>query len=517
MKKLLSGILLLLCVATTNLRAQERKNESPCFSIKADLNEPMPDSVVVLFFKGIVNGNYGREIIRINKTSSDGTFKFFLSGNQPLSPFTLQFFYNKEVVRKCDIYYAEPSDRIIISVKKGKDNGDHYIGGLIFSGIGTEKYRVGNLLYQIKADISKRLSDHLPDQYVRGKGWKLESPDYYKTIEFKNLLNDLNKYVGNGMKRAQDTLFKYEKQLGKNITNFYHYEFTCYSDFRYWIQQLFKHANTEVSKQMIADFYFSKVIFLRPPMPKSSLFKYAVQYKYQLSIDMMDETNFKTKGKGYPFYVQYNAIKEAKNAALRDNMITNLFKVPGYQKYINNTGSRDSCLNDALGIVKDPELRAVLEHQRLFGKGAKMYDFSFQDTAGNPVTLADLKGKVFIIDFYYYGCAPCASFAKRFEKDVYPEFANNPDFKVLSVNTDQTKESWLKAISSGKFTQPSSINLCTGVAFNHPIFKKYEIQSFPWVLLIDKNGRIAEFNLQAKGTLLIKEMIRTAFNEQVSK
>jgi len=516
MKKLLSGILLLLCFAALEIHAQERKNESPCFSIKADLNEPMPDSVVVLFFKGIVNGNYGREAIRIDRTSKDGTFKFCLSGNQPLSPFTLQFFYNREVVRKCDIYYAEPSDRITISVKKGKDKGDHYIGGLTFSGSGAEKYRVGSLLYQIKADAFKGLLD-LPDQYVKGKGWKLESPDYYKTVEFKKLLNDLHECMSYGMKRAEDTLSKYEKQLGTNITSFYRYEFTCYSYFRHKIQHLFRQANTEDSKQAIADFYFSHVDLLRPPMPKSSLFKYAVQYRQQLSIDMMEEINFKTKGKGYPFYVQYNAIKEIKNAALRDNMITNFFKVTGYQRYINNRGSRDSCLNDALGIVKNPELRAVLEHQLLFGEGVKMYDFSFQDTAGNTVTLADLKGKVFILDFYYYGCGPCSMFAKRFEEDVYPEFANNPDFKVLSVNTDKTKESWIKAIKSGLYTQPSSINLCTGVAFNHPIFKKYEILSLPWVLLVDKNGRIAAYNLQSMGALSIKEVIRTAFNEQVSK
>lgn len=503
----------------SKLSAQEQKNQNPVFTVRPALNEPAPDSVHIIYAKGIINGSYtNRENIFINKKNTDGSFTFSFSGKQPISPFSMLIWYGK-TIQNSNTYYAEPSDTIEIFVAKGKT--PEYEGGkihpeLFFSGVKAAKYKVNDILSKLNIETYKREVDNTNKfkiEYKNNNGTndKTKSITSCNSIKLTEYLNILFKNVASDIKRNQDTILKHEGELGKKVSDFYNYELNPYMYFRWSISALFRNVEFSNCQQEISDFYFSKIDMIRPE-PIDSWLKYGIVYRQTRSDDFLFETNYKTKGMGSPLYIQYNEIKSLKNTELRDILLTKFFEEGRLMFYVSNYESRDSCLNDALKFVKDPELRSSLNNQLLFAKGSKVYNFSFPDSTGKRISLSDLKGKVFMLDFYYYGCGPCSIFTKEFEKKVYPEFEKNPDFKVLSIDSYDNLEIWKKAIKSGLYTLPNSINLVTGLKFKHPIFNYYGINSLPFVLLVDKNGKLIT-RITSQTGLEITKIIREALKQ----
>lgn len=527
MKNILNYTVIILCFITAPSLAQQHTVQSPQFTLKAAPNQEIPDSIQVSFYKGMVGTGLGafRQRIEVQK-KLDGSFVFSFPTAQPISAFGLWIFYPREHGRQSNVYYAEPSDQIEIKVSKVVDTARRFYNGkpntirLDFSGKGAEKYIVNDRIQDIIiyiADLEvKRSRKEFGEKGKPTYKHKLESPEYYKSKEFEEYLNTCYANIKAGTERIQDTLSKYQYQLGKDVTDF----FLCEKKsldyyFTGTMERVYRYSKHEETKKALLDFYFSKIGSITHE-PESKWWIYGPTYRKLRSIQQMTELNFKTAGNGFAFDVQYNAIKEVENTELREIMLTDFFVNDIYSRYVNNDESRDSCLNDALNFVKNPELNGILSFQLRFTKGSKMSDFSFSDTLGNHVGLKDLKGKAFVLDFYFLGCASCSAFAKRFEKEVYPEFANRPDFKILSVNINDKKENWTKAIRSGLYSQPNSIHLNTG-GYNHPLFKKYSILTFPWVILVDKEGKVSSFKLQALSSPAIRLMIREALMKRMSK
>lgn len=516
--------LLLFIIGTfLSLNAQEKENKLPNFTIKAAAYEPMPDSIVVRFCKGIISESQEfSEIIRLKTKNNKGNFTFSFSKEQSISPFVIDFYYGR-LNQWTVMYYAEPTDKIEIEVTKGIDTTighKHNVGSLQFSGNGAAKYRLCEILNQMNANLASQEVKTYTNEFgnpnyknnegieVHSSKDKIESKNYYKSKQFDTFLKNMFRNLDLGKKEIQDTLMKYQDLIGKEMTNFYEYELGYNLTFLSIIDFLIKRVTNEAAKEKIIKFYFLKIDSLRPMHPKDSLFKFGVKYRNRTSYYLMYDTYLKNKFHMYSFSFQYNNIKKVKDKELRDILLTKYFVNGKYSAFINNSESRDSCLMDALKVIANPELLTALNNQLLFSKGNKIYDFAFQDTTKKTVTKSNFKGKVFMMDFYYYGCGACAVFAKRFEKEIYPEFANNPNFKVLSINTDLKRETWLKAINSGLYTQPSSINLSTGLGFNHPLLKYYKVSSFPWVILVNKDGRVVEFQLSKKSNSDLKGIIR---------
>lgn len=189
----------------------------------------------------------------------------------------------------------------------------------------------------------------------------------------------------------------------------------------------------------------------------------------------------------------YNTIKTSYSGILRDRLLFYFFHFR--LEWVNN---KDSLLHDAFKIMTPGVFRNRLSSFTARSRGVSFYNFQLPDNKKKIVTLSGLKGKTVFIDFYFRGCTSCA---ELYHKAIHPAeayFKNDTSVVFVSICADQEREEWLAALASGLYTTTSQynvINLYTaGQGFGHPVLKYYDIHGYPCPIILDRKGRIANFD-----------------------
>ncbi|WP_452232200.1 thioredoxin-like domain-containing protein [Lacinutrix sp. MEBiC02595] len=129
------------------------------------------------------------------------------------------------------------------------------------------------------------------------------------------------------------------------------------------------------------------------------------------------------------------------------------------------------------------------------------YTLSGPNANGQTMSLASLKGKVVLVDFWASWCAPCRATNPNLVQ-LHNKYKDK-GLVILSISEDKGSPEWLRAIQTDKLTWNTHI-----LDKNKTIAFRYGVESIPYKILVDKQGRIASGKIS--GTTLenrIKELL----------
>ncbi|SHI53034.1 Peroxiredoxin [Malonomonas rubra DSM 5091] len=119
------------------------------------------------------------------------------------------------------------------------------------------------------------------------------------------------------------------------------------------------------------------------------------------------------------------------------------------------------------------------------GKGSPAPNFTLLDMQGNNVSLADLKGKVVILNFWATWCPPCREEMPSMEM-LHRKFKDQ-GLVMLAVNVEKDGKSLVDAFLK---RTPYSFPILLDV--DAEVQNMYKVFRFPETYIIDRNGNIVE-------------------------
>ena len=117
--------------------------------------------------------------------------------------------------------------------------------------------------------------------------------------------------------------------------------------------------------------------------------------------------------------------------------------------------------------------------------GAVAPKFSGITPDGKPLSIDDMRGKYFILDFWASWCRPCRAEGKNI-KAIYEQLKGK-NFDVLSVSSDQDEAAWRKAMQEDGMTWKQLLLVGEN---QKKVYGQYGIIGIPAIWVVDPNGKI---------------------------
>lgn len=152
----------------------------------------------------------------------------------------------------------------------------------------------------------------------------------------------------------------------------------------------------------------------------------------------------------------------------------------------------ESIKNSNLG----QELKKDLDGLQMGSPGAKAYVFASKELRGEPLSLADNKGKYVLLDFWASWCVPCRK-SNPHLKELYSKYKDK-GFEIIGISDDDNNnEAWQKAVEKDGIGVWKHVlrgldmkKRMAGEKNETDISQYYGIHSLPTKILIDPNGVI---------------------------
>ena len=136
-------------------------------------------------------------------------------------------------------------------------------------------------------------------------------------------------------------------------------------------------------------------------------------------------------------------------------------------------------------FVAKAQDRPTPEQATIAKAGMKAPAFEVKMFDGSTVKLADLKGKVVLLNFWATWCPPCRAELARVEKDIIEKFKGQP-FVFIPVSRGEKRE------TVAAFREKMGYTFPMGLDTDSSIYGKYAVTYIPRNFLIDKSGKVVK-------------------------
>ena len=131
----------------------------------------------------------------------------------------------------------------------------------------------------------------------------------------------------------------------------------------------------------------------------------------------------------------------------------------------------------------DRNPNSEIEAATLVKAGDQAPDFTVEMFDGSRVTLADLRGKVVLLNFWATWCPPCREELTHVQTELIDRFAGRP-FVFLPVSRGESRE------TVAAFREKTGYEFPMGLDSTQSVYKRYAANYIPRNFLIDADGRV---------------------------
>lgn len=135
-------------------------------------------------------------------------------------------------------------------------------------------------------------------------------------------------------------------------------------------------------------------------------------------------------------------------------------------------------------IVKDYKHEKTIKP---LGRGKRAPEWTLTTIAGDSISLADLRGKIVLIDFFYKSCAPCCAALPTLQR-IHEKYKEQG---VVVIGIDPYDDP-VKA-DMADFIEKRSVGY-TVVFSDRELPQKYRVTGYPTLFFINREGKIVKYH-----------------------
>jgi thiol-disulfide isomerase/thioredoxin len=139
------------------------------------------------------------------------------------------------------------------------------------------------------------------------------------------------------------------------------------------------------------------------------------------------------------------------------------------------------------------QLIATLKKQAELAVGKQFPDFQEKDLEGKPLSIANYKGKVVLVDFWATWCGPCVAELPHVLETYKKHHAEG--FEIVGISLDSERDKLTSFIKEKGMDWSQYFD---GQGWQNKLAQEYGVNSIPATYLLDRTGKIIGRDLRGE-------------------